>query len=112
MLSHTSLIDRGPSFAPGRWWSRRLTHHSVRGRRLAWRASDGARWSRRAIHRHGRRGDPGAVVHVVGTSYGGVTDGGGRYASSPSPTGSYVVSLRRLGFASDTFSVTVGSERL
>src|SRR6476660_6969280 len=52
---------------------------------------------------------PGVVVHVVGTSYGGVSDGAGRYRIEPIASGSYVVSLRRLGFASDTFSVTIGS---
>ncbi len=51
----------------------------------------------------------GVVVHVVGTSYGGVSDGAGRYRVEPIASGSYVVSLRRLGFASDTFSVTIGS---
>jgi TonB-dependent receptor len=51
----------------------------------------------------------GAVVHLVGTSYGGVTDGGGRYRVEPVAAGSYLVSVRRLGFASDTFSVTIGA---
>ncbi|HYM21948.1 MAG TPA: carboxypeptidase regulatory-like domain-containing protein, partial [Vicinamibacterales bacterium] len=52
----------------------------------------------------------GAVVHLLGTSYGGVTDGSGRYRISSIASGSYVASVRRLGFASDTFSVTIGSE--
>ena len=51
----------------------------------------------------------GVVVHVVGTSYGGVSDGAGRYRVEPIASGSYVVRLRRLGFASDTFSVAIGS---
>ncbi len=51
----------------------------------------------------------GAVVHLVGTPYGGVTDGGGRYHIEPIAAGSYVVSVRRLGFALDTSSVTIGS---
>ena len=51
---------------------------------------------------------PGAVVHLVGTSYGATSDGGGRYRVEPVAQGSYRVSVRRLGFASDTFSVTVG----
>src|SRR5262249_28914128 len=51
----------------------------------------------------------GAVLHVAGTSYGAVTDGTGRYRIEPVAPGSYVVSVRRLGFASDTFSVTIGA---
>ena len=52
----------------------------------------------------------GAVVHLLGTSYGGVTDGSGRYRISSIAPGSYIASVRRLGFASDTFSVAIGSE--
>ena len=52
---------------------------------------------------------PGVVVHLAGTSHGGVTDGNGRYRIESIAAGSYVVNLRRLGFASDTFSVTIGA---
>ena len=51
----------------------------------------------------------GAVIHIKNTPYGGVTDGGGRYRVEPIASGSYVVSVRRLGFASDTFSVSIGA---
>jgi TonB-dependent receptor len=54
-------------------------------------------------------GVAGAVVHLNNTPYGGVTDGGGRYHVESIASGSYTVSVRRLGFASDTFSVTIGS---
>jgi len=52
---------------------------------------------------------PGVVVHVLGTSSVGITDGSGRYRIQGIAPGSFVVSLRRLGFASDTFSVTIAS---
>ena len=51
---------------------------------------------------------PGVVVHLLGTSYVGVSDGSGRYHIESIAAGSYVVNLKRLGFASDTFSVTIG----
>ena len=49
----------------------------------------------------------GAVVHLLGTSYSRVSDGAGHYRIDGIPSGSYVASVRRLGFASDTFSVSV-----
>lgn len=52
---------------------------------------------------------PGVVLHLLGTSHGAVSDGVGRYRIEAIGAGSYVVSLQRLGFASDTFSVNIGS---
>jgi TonB-dependent receptor len=52
---------------------------------------------------------PGVVVHLLGTSRSAVSDGGGRYRIESITAGSYIVNMRRLGFASDTFSVTVGA---
>ncbi len=105
MLNQTSLIDRGRR-------SRRLARLVVASL-IAVPATLLSQSTRGGIA--GRLTDtigtpiPGVVVHVVGTSYGGVSDGSGRFRVEPIASGSYVVSLRRLGFASDTFSVTVGS---
>jgi TonB-dependent receptor len=105
MLNQTSLIDRGRR-------SRRLARLLVASL-IGLPATLLSQSTRGGLA--GRLTDtigtpiPGVVVHVVGTSYGGVSDGGGRYRIEPIASGSYVVSLRRLGFASDTFSVTVGS---
>ena len=105
MLNQTSLIDRGRR-------SRRLARLVVASL-ITLPATLLSQSTRGGLA--GRLTDtlgtpiPGVVVHVVGTSYGGVSDGAGRYRVEPIASGSYVVSLRRLGFASDTFSVTVGS---
>ena len=51
----------------------------------------------------------GVVVHLLGTSYGAVSNGAGRYRIEPIAAGKYLVNLHRIGFASDTFSVTIAS---
>ena len=49
----------------------------------------------------------GAVLHLRGTGHTATTNGLGRYAVERVAPGSYVVSVRRLGFAPDSFSVEV-----
>jgi TonB-dependent receptor len=47
------------------------------------------------------------VVHVRGTRYGATADGAGRYDLAGLPNGAYVVLVRRIGFAPDSFAVTL-----
>ncbi|HEY2164555.1 MAG TPA: carboxypeptidase regulatory-like domain-containing protein, partial [Gemmatimonadaceae bacterium] len=107
MLNHTLLIDRARRC---RWLSGLLAASLV-GLSAATLGGQAPAHGGLAGRLTDTAGTPvhGAVVHLVGTSSGGVTDGGGRYRIEPVAAGSYLVSVRRLGFASDTFSVTIGT---